>query len=105
MAKHEAKTDDMVDICQHLHQYVPGDGALVTKPAKVLSGGDYLTFERHKTAQATVQDSRTPSDRLEGLIAKHEEFHTQAELHKVLFAKADLGGGGGATGSVGPIID
>ncbi|MEW8545718.1 MAG: hypothetical protein AB2693_19525 [Candidatus Thiodiazotropha sp.] len=40
-------------------------------------------FERHKKAQSTMQDSRTPSERLEGLQAKFEEFHTQAEVNKV----------------------
>ena len=82
VAKNEAKLDDMIDICQHLHTYVPGHGQ-DTKPVKVLSGGDYLTFERHKSAQSALQDSRTPSGRLEGLQAKHEEFHTQGEINKV----------------------
>jgi len=56
------------------------------KPVKVLSGGDYLTFERHKEAQASMQDARTPSARLEGLIPKIEDFHNQAEWHKVLYS-------------------
>ena len=48
-----------------------------------LSGGDYLTFERHKEAQSAMQDARTPSARLEGFIPKFEDFHMQAELLKV----------------------
>ena len=41
--------------------------------------GDYLTFECHKEAQSAMQDARTPSSRLEGLIPKIEDFHNQAE--------------------------
>ncbi|CAH3024181.1 unnamed protein product [Porites evermanni] len=50
-----------------------------SKPVKVLSSGDYLTFERHKEAQSAMQDTRTPSSRLEGLIPKIEDFHAQME--------------------------
>ncbi|XP_060583148.1 uncharacterized protein LOC132739445, partial [Ruditapes philippinarum] len=83
LPKNETKIDDMVEICQFLHKYVPTcrDG----EPVKCLSGGDYLTFERHKKAQSTMQDSRTASERLEGLQAKFEEFHTQAEVNKVVW--------------------
>ena len=52
-------------------------------PSKCLSGGDNLTHERHKKVQSTMQDSRTPSERLERLQAKFEEFHIQAEVNKV----------------------
>ena len=31
------------------------------KPVKTLSGGDYLTFERHKQAQSDKRTGRTPS--------------------------------------------
>ncbi len=77
----------MIDILEWLHQYVPhspsGDAVPDAKPIKVLSGGDYLTFERHKEAQSAMQDSRTASARLEGLIPKIEDFHAQAEWLKV----------------------
>lgn len=74
----------MIDILEWLHPYVPGhDKEIDSKPIKVLSGGDYLTFERHKEAQSSVQDARTPSARLEGLIPKLEDFHSQAEWLKV----------------------
>ena len=54
-----------------------------SKPVKVLSSGDYLTFERHKEAQTAMQDTRTPSSRLEGLIPKIEDFHAQMEWMQV----------------------
>ncbi|CAB4018406.1 PREDICTED: uncharacterized protein LOC107345372 [Paramuricea clavata] len=67
--KNEQYEKDMIDVASFLHKYVPGhDEASSSKPVKILSGGDYLTFERHKEAQSAMQDARTPSARLEGLI-------------------------------------
>lgn len=62
----------MIDILRFVHDYVPGNNeeSAESKPVKVLSGGDYLMFERHKEAQSAMQDARTPSSRLEGLIPK-----------------------------------
>ena len=86
LRKNEQYEEDMIDILEWLHQYVPqspsGDVGN-EKPLKVLSGGDYLTFERHKEAQSAMQDSRTAFARLEGLIPKIEDFHAQAEWLKV----------------------
>ena len=80
----------MQDIVGHIHQYVPGnDGESLTK---ITSGGDYLTFERHKHAQE-LHVGRTPSKRLEGLIPNMELFHFQAEW-KLLFrtnSQKDIG--------------
>ena len=85
LKKNEAKNEDMADTCKYLHQYVPGHREDSTEsPVKTLSGGDYLTFERHKQAQMSVRDDSTPSLRLEGLVPKLEEFHNQVELMKVL---------------------
>lgn len=84
LKKNESKNEDMVDICKFLHQFVPGHTVDEDiKPVKILSGGDYLTFERHKQAQMSLRDDDCPSSRLEGLIPKMEEFHNQAELLKV----------------------
>ena len=86
MHKNEQYEEDMIDIATHLHKYVPGhdEKSPDHKPVKVLSGGDYLTFERHKEAQSAMQDARTPSARLEGLIPKIEDFHTQMEWMQVI---------------------
>jgi len=73
----------MTDILRHIHQYVPGhnDGNDATiKPVPTLSGGDYLTHERHIGAQSGVSNGITPSKKLLGLISKFEEFHNQAEV-------------------------
>ena len=84
LKKNESKNEEMADICEFLHLYVPGhDTDSDSIPLKTLSGGDYLTFERHKQAQMSVRGDETPSLRLEGLVPKMEEFHNQAELLKV----------------------
>ena len=82
--KNETKKDDMIDIVAHLHQYTPGHNLETEQtPAKVLSGGDYLTFERQKAAQSAKADGRNPSKRMEGLVSKMEDFHAQAEWQQV----------------------
>lgn len=86
MRKNEQKEEDMIDLLQWVHQYVPGhsneDNPEVI-PVKVLNGGDYLTYERHKGAQSSMQDARTPSAQLLGLLSKFEDFHAQCEWVKV----------------------
>ena len=83
LKKNECKKDDMIDIVSHLHQYTPGHSVdqeeQVQATEKVLSGGDYLTFERHKAAQSAKADGRNPSKRLQCMVAKMEDFHAQAE--------------------------
>ena len=86
LRKNEQYNDEMTDICEFLHRHVPGHDASEEwnkHPEQILSGGDYLTFERHKQAQSSKRNGRTPSQRLEGLIPKMEEFHNQAELLQV----------------------
>ena len=65
--------EDMTDICHFMHNLVPGHDKSEDyrkNPEKILSGGDYLMFERHKQAQSSKRNGRTPSKRLEGLIPK-----------------------------------
>ncbi|XP_053398801.1 uncharacterized protein LOC123541335 [Mercenaria mercenaria] len=89
LMRNEQYNDQMVYICQFYHRHVPmhddSEESSRTKPVKILSGGDYLTFERHKSAQASMANGNTPSSRLEGLVPKMEEFHNQAELLKVIW--------------------
>ncbi|XP_033758314.1 uncharacterized protein LOC117340625 [Pecten maximus] len=85
LKKNEAKHDEMVDICQFLNKYVPSSAGANSGPVKILSGADYLTFERHKQAQMSHRDQDTPYNRLEGLVPKMEEFHNQAELLEVMW--------------------
>lgn len=58
LKKNEAKNEDMADICKFLPRYVPGhDEVSNNTPIKTLSGGDYLTFERHKQAQMSLNQA------------------------------------------------
>ena len=55
LQKIEQFNEDMTDFCTFIHKYVPGtreDDEWQKQPVKILSGGDYLTFERHKQAQS-----------------------------------------------------
>ena len=84
MDKNEVRKDDMIDIMTYLHQYIPGHSEdSQANPIKTLSGGDYMTFDRQKSAQSAKADGRTPSKRLEGFISKMEDFHAQAEWQQV----------------------
>ena len=56
-----------------------------TKPLKILGFADYLVFERQNDAQMQVEDGRTPSEKLDGLVSALSDFHTQAEWHKVSY--------------------
>ena len=74
----------MIDLAEFMHKYVPcHNEESDEKPEKVLTGGDYLTFERLKEAQSPMQDAITPFARLEGLIHKIEDFHAQMEWLQV----------------------
>ena len=85
LKKNEQYNEEMTDICMFLNQYVPGarEENDPRAPEKILSGGDYLTFERHKQAQSAKRNGRSPMKRLEGLVPKLEEFHNQAEFLQV----------------------
>ncbi|XP_053398038.1 uncharacterized protein LOC123565316 [Mercenaria mercenaria] len=85
LMKNEQYNEDMTDICTFVNQFVPGDDESTEKPEKILSGGDYLTFERHKQAQSAKRNGRTPMKRMEGLVPKMEEFHNQAEFLQVIW--------------------
>lgn len=90
--KNENKTDDMVDILSHLHQYVPM--AAETKKMKVpgtdvveeiqaenlhylVIGGDQLTVERIRGAQSMRRNSIHATGRLEGFIPITEDWHAK----------------------------
>ena len=77
----------MIDIAWFVHDHVPDNDehSAEISPLKVLSGGEYPTFERHKEAQSAMEDARTPSYRLRGLIPKIKDFHAKMEwMQKLL---------------------
>ncbi len=90
--KNETKGDDMVDIMSHLHQYVPTVDHAPDMPSteyktsdrvnfhRILIGGDQLTAARARSSQKHMANALTPTERLEGLIAMAEDWHTKASL-------------------------
>lgn len=92
--KNENKTDEMVDIVSHLHQYIPkksyteekllSTGEFVeleqTSFHRILLGGDQLTAARVRGAQASKQNAETPSKKLKGVVAAVEDWHTKANF-------------------------
>lgn len=98
--KNENKTDEMVDILSHLHQYVPmvtstnvinvpqsREAEVVTSEQlhHLLIGGDQLTSERVRGAKGVRQNSTHAAGRLEGCIPISEDWHA-----KVCFLEVNL---------------
>ena len=90
--KNENKTDEMVDIRSHLHQYVPMriETKVINVPDTEVSeelqsenlhhliiGGDQLTAERIRGAQSMRKNSTHASGRLEGFIPVSEDWHAK----------------------------
>jgi hypothetical protein len=83
LPKNENKAKEMVDIVQHLHQYVPaveyeeelmipscGESVMVARAkfSPVLLGGDQLTAARVRGAKKNKVSEDSPSDRMEGIV-------------------------------------
>ena len=83
LLKSEQKTEDVIDIIQHIQQkYTP-----VTEGGKfqpLLFGGDQLTRERAFHAQEGKVQSKTPLGRLQGVIPKCEDWHALVVFNQVL---------------------
>ena len=92
--KYENKGDEMVDIMEHIHQYVPsinycekrtintGETVLEEKAKfhPVLVGGDQLTVARARSAIKIKANSHSPTKRLSGIIPVMEDWHTKANF-------------------------
>ena len=96
--KNENKGDEMVDIMDTIHPYVPmvetTDEILVpsrnetaeVKRARsfpILLHGDYLTACRARSAQKVKINSKTQSKRLEGLVPAAADWHTKLKALEV----------------------
>lgn len=94
----------MVDILTHIHQYVPtisyeemkaissGEDVTIIKEKlhQILVGGDQMTAARARSAKKAKSNGMTPSKRLEGIIAAHEDWHTKGNLMGVSFNTKQL---------------
>ena len=93
--KIETKTEEMVDIMAHMHQYVP----IIESPEEVyvpnldekvefnkarsfpiIVAGDQLTAARARGAKKAKFNSDSPTSRLEGLIPTATDWHTKLAL-------------------------
>ena len=95
LLKNENVLDDMVDILNALHKYVPKktsiqsvdiceeSGATRTMDLQIhhfhhiLLGGDQLTVARVRGSQGIVSNSYNGSERIEGFIPVIEDWHTK----------------------------
>ncbi|CAC5368439.1 unnamed protein product [Mytilus coruscus] len=73
LEKDENITEQMIQVVEHLQQYVPRtkDGKMMP----ILLGGDALSVERGEAASRARLDAITAEDRLDGFIWKSEDWH------------------------------
>jgi L1 cell adhesion molecule like protein len=101
LLKNENVIDDIVDIMDVLHKYVPKirstqtfdvcdqSGRLETVDVNIdhfhhiLIGGDQLTTARIRGSQKVLSNSESGKERLEGLIPVIEDWHTKMTFMKV----------------------
>lgn len=84
----------MIEILQHCNaEYVPKcrntNGECKDEDQilyRVAFGGDHLAVERAVGAVAAVADSDNPYERLEGLIIKHEGFHCEMNVLRMIYS-------------------
>ena len=89
--KNENTTEDMIEILDHIHKYVPVENIVADKGvvnsfvlSQIFLGGDQLTEERAKNAQNGRADGETKFERLEGIIPKIEDWHTGRIPYQVI---------------------
>ena len=94
--KNESKSDDMIDILQTIHKYVPtiqgDDGKNVIE--HIIFGGDVLTNERAYQSQLDMANAECESDAMHGVIHQPEGLHLCMNLCKyileVFFTKSSV---------------
>ena len=93
--KNETKSDEMVDIMAHMHQYVPiiesSEEVYVpcldekvkfykARTFPIIVAGDQLTAARARGAKKVKFNSDSPTNRFEGLIPTATDWHTKQAL-------------------------
>ncbi len=81
--KSENKTDQMVEIMDQLHAYVPSRGSDGEASQQVGFGGDCLTSMRARQAQKVRVNSPTASDALRGLTPFAADWHAKVNFISV----------------------
>ena len=98
LQRNENKMEDMCDIMDKLHEYVPSKPIRESFPLfadepgveiddeifhQILLGGDQLTVARARGSIGARQDHVTRRERLEGLLPVVEDWHAKQCLLKV----------------------
>ncbi|XP_065912891.1 uncharacterized protein [Dysidea avara] len=98
--QNENRVDEMAEILDQLHKYVPAKSYEVTTHLidegeelvhrgynfhQIACTGDQLTVARQRTAKAVRHHSEDELDRLEGLVPSVEDWHTKQLLVKVIW--------------------
>ena len=96
--KSENNYDDMIEILEHLHQYVPTATGTIDLPLPdigekmtisktdfhtLLFGGDQLTAKRARGGQAIRANSVEDEHKLFGLLPVAEDWHAKVALLSV----------------------
>ncbi len=79
--KSEQSSEEMVDILQHIHQYVPKFASGNYYP--VFFDGDQLTRERAGGAQDAKLQSDKEDRKLRGVIPETADWHTLVVFYQV----------------------
>lgn len=82
LAKSEQRGEDMVDILQHIHQYVPRLASGEHYPT--FFDGDQVTRERASGAQDTKLQADEEAQNLKGVIAQAADWHTLVTFYQVI---------------------
>ena len=80
--KSEQRGEEMVDILQHIHQYVPRSASGEYYP--IFFDGDQLTRERASGAQDTKLQSDKEAQKLRGVFPVAADWHTLVVFYQVL---------------------
>ncbi len=98
MLKSENKYEDMIDIMEHVHKYVPAirtsEEVIIPSTGEhvrtesvdfhpVIFGGDQLTVKRARGSQKIRSNSTDEAEKLEGLLPLAEDWHTKVCLLEV----------------------
>lgn len=81
LMKSEQRGKDMVDILQHIHQYIPKHPTGECYPLSF--GGDQLTKQRVAGAQNAKLQSEKESRRLRGIMPVVEDWHARMIFYQV----------------------
>ncbi len=94
LLKSEMNYEDMTEILEHYHTYVPSKNCEVVIPQEnsalqdkqfltTLVGGDYLSVARARGAQVIRSTSELTKDTLNGLLPVAEDWHAKVCLIEV----------------------